>query len=161
MDNTNRRKFTVTPEVALLLKGLIVGKIMTIVVIGGLFWWLLWPRLLWVGSSSSSFTNQSIKTNSASQLTFQTVSDVPIGSFKYGGSTTWASIRQLVDSQIQNTRLELQLHYTDPTDGKPSSSTGIRMLLDGQLDFAQSSRPLTTEEKTPLNSVVSCLNNIK
>jgi phosphate transport system substrate-binding protein len=149
MDNTNRGKFTLTPEVVLLLKGLIVGKIMTLVVIGGLFWWLLWPRLLWVGSSSSSFANQpnqSLKTNSDSQSTFQTVEDVPVGSFKYGGSTAWIPIRQFVDSQIQNTRLELQLRYTDPTNGNPSSSSGIQMLLDKQLDFAQSSRPLTEEE---------------
>lgn len=79
--------------------------------------------------------------------TFQDVKEVPEGLFSYGGSTTWAPIRQLVDQQLQTARPELELRYTSPLDGGVAGSgTGIRMLLAGQLDFAQSSRPLTEEE---------------
>ncbi|MHC5828571.1 MAG: substrate-binding domain-containing protein, partial [Nostoc sp.] len=113
-------------------------------VIGGLLWWLLKPNLLSRNSVNSS-PNQSSNTGTTS--TFQTVADVPTNSFNYGGSTAWASIRQLVDSQIQSDRPELQLHYLDPLNGSPGSSSGIRMLLDGKLDFAQSSRPLTDQEQ--------------
>ncbi|MHC5722042.1 MAG: phosphate ABC transporter substrate-binding protein, partial [Nostoc sp.] len=94
------------------------------------------PNLL-SRSSVNSSANQSSNTDTTAS-TFQTVADVPTNSFNYGGSTAWASIRQLVDSQIQSDRPELQLRYLDPLNGSPGSSSGIRMLLDGKLDFAQS-----------------------
>ncbi|MEH2000049.1 MAG: substrate-binding domain-containing protein [Nostoc sp.] len=145
MDNTNQKKALINSEIALFLRGLIIGKVLTLIVIGGLLWWLLKPNLL--SRSSVNSSNQSLNTGSSSGSTFQTVADVPTASFNYGGSTAWASIRQLVDSQIQSDRPELQLRYLDPLNGSPGSSSGIRMLLDGQLDFAQSSRPLTDEEQ--------------
>jgi len=55
-------------------------------------------------------------------------------------------MRQLVDSQIQGSRRELQLRYINPTNDSPGSKAEIQMLLNGELDFAQSSRPLTPEE---------------
>ncbi len=145
MSNTNRRKALINPEIALFLRGLIIGKVLTILVIGGLLWWLLRPQLL-ANRSIDSSSSQNSDTASVNGSTFDTVADVPTGSFNYGGSTAWAPIRQLVDSLIQSDRPELQLRYTNPTNGSPGSSSGIRMLLDGKLDFAQSSRPLTEEE---------------
>ncbi|MEH2414871.1 PstS family phosphate ABC transporter substrate-binding protein [Nostoc sp.] len=145
MDNTNQKKALINSEIALFLRGLIIGKVLTLIVIGGLLWWLLKPNLL--SRSSVNSSNQSLNTGPSTGSTFQTVADVPTASFNYGGSTAWASIRQLVDSQIQSDRPELQLRYLDPLNGSPGSSSGIRMLLDGQLDFAQSSRPLTDEEQ--------------
>ena len=145
MDNTNQKKALINGEIGLFLKGLIIGKVLTLMVIGGLLWWLLKPNLLARNSVNSSNQNFNALSNNAS--TFQTVADVPNASFNYGGSTAWASIRQLVDSQIQSDRPELQLRYVNPVNGSPGSSSGIRMLLDGKLDFAQSSRPLTDEEQ--------------
>lgn len=145
MDNTNQKKALINGEIALFLRGLIIGKVLTLMVIGGLLWWLLKPNLLSRNSVNSS--NQNLNTLSSTASTFQTVANVPTASFNYGGSTAWASIRQLVDSQIQSDRPELQLRYVNPVNGSPGSSSGIRMLLDGQLDFAQSSRPLTNEEQ--------------
>ncbi|MEH2144465.1 PstS family phosphate ABC transporter substrate-binding protein [Nostoc sp.] len=150
MDNTNQKKALINSEIALFLRGLIIGKVLTLIVIGGLLWWLLKPNLL--SRSSVDSSNQSSNAISSNTLpstgsTFQTVADVPTASFNYGGSTAWASIRQFVDSQIQSVRPELQLRYVDPVNGSPGSSSGIRMLLDGKLDFAQSSRPLTDEEQ--------------
>ncbi|MEH1892081.1 MAG: substrate-binding domain-containing protein [Nostoc sp.] len=145
MDNTNQKKALINSEIALFLRGLIIGKVLTLMVIGGLLWWLLKPNLL--SRSNVDSSNQSSNIISSTGSTFQTVADVPNASFNYGGSTAWASIRQLVDSQIQSVRPELQLRYVDPVNGSPGSSSGIRMLLDGKLDFAQSSRPLTDEEQ--------------
>ncbi|MEH2215052.1 PstS family phosphate ABC transporter substrate-binding protein [Nostoc sp.] len=146
MDNTNQRRALINSEISLFLRGLIIGKVLTLMVIGGLLWWLLKPNLLSRNSVNSSNQNfNRVSSNNAS--TFQTVADVPPASFNYGGSTAWASIRQLVDSQIQSDRPELQLRYVNPVNASPGSSSGIRMLLDGKLDFAQSSRPLTDEEK--------------
>ncbi|MEH2397333.1 PstS family phosphate ABC transporter substrate-binding protein [Nostoc sp.] len=150
MDNTNQKKALINSEIALFLRGLIIGKVLTLMVIGGLLWWFLKPNLLSrssVDSSNQSSNAISSKTLPSTGSTFQTVANIPNASFNYGGSTAWASIRQLVDSQIQSDRPELQLRYVNPVNGSPGSSSGIRMLLDGKLDFAQSSRPLTDEEQ--------------
>ncbi|MCC5669368.1 substrate-binding domain-containing protein [Nostoc sp. CHAB 5784] len=144
MDNTNQKKALINGEIGLFLRGLIIGKVLTLMVIGGLLWWLLKPNLL---SRSVNSSNQNLNSPSSTGSTFQTVANVPNASFNYGGSTAWASIRQLVDAQIQSDRPELQLRYVNPVNGSPGSSSGIRMLLDGKLDFAQSSRPLTDEEQ--------------
>lgn len=73
--------------------------------------------------------------------------NVPTGQFTYGGSTTWAPIRGTVDPQIEQVFPGLQLVYKDPTNQTPGSSAGIQMLINGELDFAQTSRPLTSTEK--------------
>lgn len=77
---------------------------------------------------------------------FDAVSSVPDGLFSYGGSTTWAPIHRDVDPAIQQVWPNFQLRYTDPPNAPPGSAAGIRMLIDGQLSFAQSSRPLTDQE---------------
>ncbi|MFN6568777.1 PstS family phosphate ABC transporter substrate-binding protein [Dendronalium sp. ChiSLP03b] len=146
MDNTNERRSLIKGDIAVFLRGLIIGKVLTLMVIGGLLWWLLKPDLL-TRSSLETTNSLSLDTTSEGASTFETVADIPPESFNYGGSTAWAFIRQLVDSQIQSARPELQLRYVDPVNGSPGSTSGIRMLLDGQLDFAQSSRPLTDEER--------------
>ena len=147
------KRVTLNNDVILLIKGLIVGKVLTLLVIGGVLWWLR-PQLWYSGTSSNQTSANATVTASQTPANaavtasnFQTVSNVPIGTFNYGGSTAWVPIRQLVDAQIENTRPELQLRYLNPANSNPGSSSGIRMLLDGQLDFAQSSRSLTQSEK--------------
>ena len=71
---------------------------------------------------------------------------IPSGSFNYGGSTTWAPVRGEVDPAIQTTWPQFHLTYTNPTSGVPGSGTGIKMLLNNQLAFAQSSRSLKDAE---------------
>lgn len=128
-------------DATLLLKGLIIGKVLTLVVIGGLLWWF-WSRL---GVERNVVSSEN-SNNTLASLKSQTVTDVPVGSFNYGGSPAWAPIRQIVDAQIQAVHPELQLRYVQPTNASPGDSSGIRMLLDGQLDFAHSARPLTERE---------------
>jgi phosphate transport system substrate-binding protein len=86
--------------------------------------------------------------------------DVPKMRVRYGGSTTLAPIRprrkwyadrslpaQRPDEAIMQAFPDFELLYTDPPTGeKPGSGSGIRMLLDGQLSIAQSSRPVKPEE---------------
>jgi len=144
MSNKDNKRVPLSKDAVLLLRGVIVGKVLTLLVVGGLLWWLR-PHL-WVYSGPSSTSGQDSAGKVAAGPTFRTVSDVPSGSFNYGGSPAWAPIRQLVDSQIQSARPELQLSYIDPVNGSPSSSSGLRMLLNGQVDFAQSSRPVQGNE---------------
>ena len=150
MNNTKeklerKRKPLINAQMGVFVRGLILGKVLTLLVIGGVFWLLVRPRIS-APSGADSPSVQSSDTATKVASTFGTVAQVPTGSFNYGGSTAWAPIRQLVDSQIQGDRPELQLNYLSPTNSSPSSTEGIRMVLDGQLDFAQSDRPLTSEE---------------
>ncbi|MEM7792857.1 MAG: PstS family phosphate ABC transporter substrate-binding protein [Cyanobacteria bacterium P01_C01_bin.118] len=80
---------------------------------------------------------------STEQLT--AVQSVPQGLFNYGGSTTWIPVHETVNDAIANAFPE-QLRYTLPSTEAPGSGTGIKMLLDGQLSFSESSRPLKDEE---------------
>ncbi len=75
------------------------------------------------------------------------VSGVPTGLFNYGGSTTWAPIRSLIDPALQQAHPGFQLRYVDPIGAPPGSGTGIKMLLENQLSFAQSSRPVNAAER--------------
>jgi phosphate transport system substrate-binding protein len=77
---------------------------------------------------------------------FANVGAVPSGLFNYGGSTTWVNIRQDVDPILQAARPGFRLRYTESVHGTPGSGSGIRMLMEGQLAFSQSSRPLKDEE---------------
>lgn len=77
--------------------------------------------------------------------TFSKVS-VPSGIFNYGGSTSWAVLRAEVDPTIQAAHPDFQLRYVNPIADAPGSETGIKMLLNDQLSFAQSSRPIKDEE---------------
>jgi phosphate transport system substrate-binding protein len=80
---------------------------------------------------------------------FAQVQKVPSGKFKYGGSTTWAPIRKKVYPEIEKAKPNFYLKYTDPPnkENKHGSSTGIKMLLENQLDFSQSSRELRPDEE--------------
>ncbi len=129
------------------------------------------------------------QTSSNSKLS--DVKDVPLGEFRYGGSTSWAPIRGQtettpdtfdknkphcqrikplnaqdspittapVDPVIQEVRSQFKFTYCSPSEASgdtPGSSTGIRMLITGELDFAQSSRPLNDKDKES-----AAKNNIK
>ncbi|MEA5617660.1 substrate-binding domain-containing protein [Cronbergia sp. UHCC 0137] len=91
------------------------------------------------------------RTDLSTAIKFSDVRNIPTGTFNYGGSTTWATIRRDVDSVIQNYIPQYRLNYVNPPNisinNTPGSATGIRMLIDGKLNFSQSSRPLKPDEK--------------
>lgn len=106
--------------------------------------WYFRDSLLGMLKQAPSFN--STASSSDHRKTFKEVDGVPQGLFNYGGSTTWAPIRKEIDSLIQAVWPDFQLRYTDPVTGTPGSGSGIRMLLDDQLAFSQSSRPLKDQE---------------
>lgn len=87
--------------------------------------------------------NQSNPAGQSSPVTFAQVQNVPSGLFSYGGSTTWAPIRKEVDPALQTVWPQFRLRYIQPNSGAPNTETGIRMLLENQLDFSQSSHSVT------------------
>jgi phosphate transport system substrate-binding protein len=72
--------------------------------------------------------------------------DIPTGTFRYGGSTSWAPIRAEVDAVLRFGIPNFKLKYIHP-NGSSSSEKGIEMLLAGQLDFAQSSKGIPAESQ--------------
>ncbi|MBR8833882.1 MAG: substrate-binding domain-containing protein [Stigonema ocellatum SAG 48.90 = DSM 106950] len=85
------------------------------------------------------------------QQDFSTV-QVPAGTFSYGGSTTWEPIRSLVEPKIKQKFPQFHFINTPHATQARGSGTGIEMLLDDQLSFSLSSRPLKDMEyKTAVN----------
>jgi phosphate transport system substrate-binding protein len=132
---------------------LILSLVVTASLLGGAFWWFTQrtgsgnPGVMMQGGNSPT-TSSTTMSNSGqpSSGTFVQVQNIPSGLFRYGGSSSWAPIRLSVDAELQSARPEYRLQYTDPVNGSGGSGTGIKMLLDGSLAFAQSSRPVTDEE---------------
>ena len=86
------------------------------------------------------------KSTNTKVSTLQELDGIPQGIFSYGGSTTWAPIRKIVNPKINQEYPEFNLRYLPAINGTPGSGTGIRMLLEGQLDFSQSSRSIEQKE---------------
>lgn len=120
---------------------LVLALLTTLSLVAGAVWWFAQGGV----KITSLTTNQTEPINGASD-TFAQVTDLPTGLFSYGGSTTWAPIRGIVDPAIEIVHPQFRLRYTDPTSGSPGSGSGIKMLLDGQLAFAQSSRSINDKE---------------
>jgi phosphate transport system substrate-binding protein len=134
---------------------LALSLLTTILFIAGGFWWFTKKSNLKINEiinpqpTGSSSSNQKPIQNISTQLQgkkFTDVQNVPRGLFNYGGSTSWAPIREKVDPVIQTERPEFRLRYVQPSNAAPDSATGIQSLIDGQLSFSQSSRPILDQE---------------
>ncbi|WP_299493720.1 PstS family phosphate ABC transporter substrate-binding protein [Acaryochloris sp. IP29b_bin.137] len=110
-----------------------------LLLIAGFWGWLRSPRQLQLSPSQGAATL-------ALTPNFAEVPDVPEGLYNYGGSATWALIRPNVEDAIADVYPNLQLRYVETVSGTPGSGQGIKMLLDGKIDFTQSTRPLNDEE---------------
>ncbi|MGF1494707.1 MAG: PstS family phosphate ABC transporter substrate-binding protein [Microcoleaceae cyanobacterium] len=99
-------------------------------------------------NSNSQTTGSQATAANTTQNNSQNFDDIqaPAGVFTYGGSTTWAPIRGVVDPVIGQEQSQFQLRYTQHPTKPPGSSTGISRLLDNQLVFSQSSRALKAQE---------------
>jgi phosphate transport system substrate-binding protein len=129
----------------------VLALFITIGLVGAGFWWLtrssgLKLPQLGLTPSNTPHTSGSNQTGQSAGANFADVGSVPSGLFNYGGSTVWAPIRLVVDKTLQEARPEFRLRYVDPGSKPPSSAEGIRMVLNGELSFAQSSRPIRDEE---------------
>jgi ABC-type phosphate transport system substrate-binding protein len=78
--------------------------------------------------------------------TIKSIEAFPPGIWQYGGSTTWSHIRHLIDPKIAKEHPDFKLIYTLHPTLPPGTGSGIKMLLDGEISFVQSSRPLTDKE---------------
>jgi phosphate transport system substrate-binding protein len=128
---------------------LFLAVVITIGLIFGGLWFLMerWAQLTGTVPKTSGSSNTG---NPINQFVNNrcNVPNLPEGTFNYGGSTTWAPIRKDVDSVLESLCPQFTLRYTQPPSGQAGSGTGIRMLIDNQLAFSQSSRSVKAEENT-------------
>jgi phosphate transport system substrate-binding protein len=79
--------------------------------------------------------------------TLANVPNVPQGLFNYGGSPTFAPLRSpVILSALSESQRQFQLRFVEPVGIPQGSGVGIKMLLEGELSFALSSRPLKENE---------------
>jgi phosphate transport system substrate-binding protein len=129
---------------------LVIAFLATAGLIGGGLWWLSQRT----GGSLTEVVmgRPGCITGSADEVApvglqrIMDVQNVPSGLFNYGGSTTWAPLRSpnQVDAAIQAAHPPFRLRYVQQVGKNPGSGTGVQMLLQGDLTFAQISRPLTS-----------------
>lgn len=75
------------------------------------------------------------------------VSNVPQGVFFYSGAMASAGIRSRdILKDIVEAQPQFQITYEDPLVVPPDSGTGIQMVIDGTVSFAESFRPLKQSE---------------
>ena len=79
--------------------------------------------------------------------------DVPSDTFKYGLSTTWATIRGTVDTEIQKAFPNFKLKYVDFPLDETGSFTSIEKLSDNSIAFAQYSYPLTEQQQKKFKEI--------
>ncbi len=74
------------------------------------------------------------------------VSNVPSGEVRYGGSTTWLKLSSKVNPVIRQVFPHLRLQTVPPPPGQWwHSEAGIAMLIEGKVDFALSSKGIPDE----------------
>lgn len=126
-----------------------LALIITLGLVSGGVWFLLKKsnlNILTKNPQNQTSSNNNSQNSDNIIVNFNDVKDVPSGTFSYGGSSVWASIRGKIDQDLKIVFPTFQLRYVNPLQGAPSSGKGINMLLENQLDFAQSSRSLSDQE---------------
>ena len=119
---------------------------------GGLLLWENLDRRIDLRIDRSNVSNAKLDAKSTSNRikiyrTIKKVPNVPRGLFNYNGATSFAALEAHgMNEMITSTHPEYQLRYTEPSNSKPGGSTGIAMLIDGELSFAQSGRPIKDAE---------------
>ncbi|NJK58329.1 MAG: hypothetical protein HC939_21300 [Pleurocapsa sp. SU_5_0] len=96
-------------------------------------------------TSATVFTT-SIIANNSSRIDKSKEIDIS-GLANYGGDSTFAPlVAEGLNKYVESKYPNLKLRYTKPVNNDFSSANGIEMLLNGELSFAYSARPLSDEE---------------
>jgi serine/threonine protein kinase len=72
---------------------------------------------------------------------------LPNGTYSYSGGTTWFTLRNAVEPNLPKLCPQFRLRYIEPLFDRPSSGASIQMVLNDQIDFAQSTRALKEKER--------------
>lgn len=120
------------------------GTILAIISIGFLHSVMTVPLGMNTAKMATACTSDKLFPGNTLCAKLANVPNVPPGFYNYGGSTTFAPLRSsFVQEQITKSHPDFQLRYIKEAVG---SEIGIKMLLDNQLSFSQSSIPLKPTE---------------
>jgi phosphate transport system substrate-binding protein len=115
--------------------------------LGGYLFWRSLPPSSTPAIASGSSTPLSQSPDIRFYNAMKNIPNVPQGLFNYGGAFLFATLASHgMNDAITQTHPGFRLRYTEPLNQKPGSGTGIEMLTNSQLSFAQSGRPLKTAE---------------
>ncbi len=116
----------------LILAGYFIGKI---------------PPLLPSSDSQIQFSGIQLRSS------MREIQNVPKGIFNYGGALQFSALASNgMNKAINQAYPDFRLRYTEPLNEKPGSGTSIAMLLNGEVSFAQSGRPLEEDEYNRANT---------
>lgn len=139
--NEDTEKIEASYKIRLNLTFKSIGILSIGLIIGAAVAWLIKPDKKYspvISSIPIERTNQFIE-----------VTNVPSGTFKYGGSTSWAFIYPTLELKIKNAHPQFNIKVRE--DLVKGSGLGIQKLIDGGqdgLDFAISSRKVSSEESS-------------
>jgi ABC-type phosphate transport system substrate-binding protein len=140
IEASQKRRLNVAPQS--------IGVLSVGVIIGATAVWFIKPDIKpqypVISSSQLQVTNQFA--DKADK--FAEVRNLPEGTFKYGGSTSWTSIYPKLESEIKNAHRQFDIKIRE--DLVKGSGIGIHKLIDGGqdgLDFALSSRLISPDEE--------------
>lgn len=106
-----------------------------------LFVWLSQPNI-----PSTATLSREVEAGEMSSALAE-VANIPSGNYAYGGSAAMVPLRQAIEPLIAQAAPQFDLRYTNPERSAPSSGRGIEMVLNGELAFADSSRPIRSAEQ--------------
>jgi phosphate transport system substrate-binding protein len=128
----------------LLILVILSSFLLTVLLGGG---YLFWQHQNQLNLMMSKADGKPIDSTIKSYSTMAEVPDVPTGLFNYGGAISFAALTKYgMNEAIAAAYPEYQLRYTEPLNSQPGAGTGIKMLLDSELSFAQNGRPLNNNE---------------
>jgi phosphate transport system substrate-binding protein len=122
--------------------------------VGGIWLWQNLPKKNLPNSSppvSSHSSPPQVSSSAGSDIqlyaSMQEVPNVPEGIFNYGGAPFFAALtKHGMNEAIARAHPRFRLRFTESQHQNPGSGTGIKMLLDGELSFASTGRPLEDAE---------------
>ena len=140
---TTRERIT---RSTLLVGGLSLSAIVLLLFgVGGYFFWQQ------ARSPTISSTQNISSANTSSSIAFynslKEIPNVPEGTFQYGGALVFAPlVAQGTHEAINQAHPKFSLRYTEPIDNKLGSGAGIAMLLNREISFAVTARPVEDAE---------------
>lgn len=125
--------------------------------IGLYFFWRQYGSPITASNPSDTLSREILRSQPTNAVTspfdfglydhLRDVPNVPQGVYLYGGAMASAALRsKSVLGELAHAHPEFRLRYTDPVNVAPDSGMGINMVINGELSFAESFRPLKDAE---------------